>query len=165
MPIVLQINTSLNCNSTGRIAEQIGQLAINEGWEAWMAHSGRFVNPSAMKTIQIGFKYVDYWHILMTRLFDSHGLWSKYATKHFVNQLKVIKPDLIHLHNIHGYYLNYPILFEYLSESNIPVVWTLHDCWPITGHCSFFERVGCEKWKTGCGNCPFAFHLTHRECF
>ncbi|MBA4319473.1 MAG: glycosyl transferase, partial [Flavobacterium sp.] len=65
-----------------------------------------------------------------------------------------IKPDIIHLHNIHGYYLNYNILFNYLSQLGVPVVWTLHDCWPITGHCAHFESVKCEKWKVACHKCP-----------
>lgn len=61
---------------------------------------------------------------------------------------------MINLHNIHGYYLNVEILFEYLAKTDIPVVWTLHDCWPFTGHCSYFDRYHCEKWKSGCHHCP-----------
>jgi len=67
---------------------------------------------------------------------------------------KKIQPDVIHLHNLHGYYVNIEILFNFLTIENIPVVWTLHDCWPITGHCSHFDYVGCEKWKTECYSCP-----------
>lgn len=93
-------------------------------------------------------------HGLQTRLFDRHGLASKSATKELVRQLYKINPNIIHLHNIHGYYLNFEILFEFIKQANIPIVWTLHDCWPITGHCVHFEFAECEKWKTQCSHCP-----------
>jgi glycosyltransferase involved in cell wall biosynthesis len=93
-------------------------------------------------------------HGLQTRIFDNHGMASKIATKKLIKQIKQINPNIIHLHNIHGYYLNYAILFEYLNELNIPIVWTLHDCWSITGHCTYFSFVGCNKWKSECYSCP-----------
>jgi glycosyltransferase involved in cell wall biosynthesis len=85
---------------------------------------------------------------------DKHGLASKKATARFIETIDKLKPDLIGLHNIHGYFLNYPLLFKFIKEKNIPVVWTFHDCWPFTGHCSYFESVDCEKWKTHCEKCP-----------
>lgn len=93
-------------------------------------------------------------HGLQTRLFDRHCLASKSATKKLVSQIEKINPQIIHLHNIHGYYLNTEILFSFLKKKNMPVVWTLHDCWPITGHCVHFDFTGCEKWKTECSRCP-----------
>lgn len=83
-----------------------------------------------------------------------HGLGSKDATIKLVKLIENIKPDLIHLHNIHGYYLNYSTLFNYLSIANIPIVWTLHDCWSFTGHCTYFDYIGCKKWEIQCHNCP-----------
>ncbi len=71
-----------------------------------------------------------------------------------VEKIQEIKPDIIHLHNLHGYYLNIEILFHYLATAGIPVVWTLHDCWPMTGHCAHFSFIGCDKWKTLCEHCP-----------
>jgi glycosyltransferase involved in cell wall biosynthesis len=82
------------------------------------------------------------------------GRFSTHATEQFVEQIKAIAPDIIHLHNLHGNYINYKVLFDYLSKADIPVVWTLHDCWPMTGHCSHFEFAKCDKWKTGCYDCP-----------
>ncbi len=93
-------------------------------------------------------------HGLETRLFDRHGLASVSATYDFIKQLKEISPDIVHIHNIHGYFLNYPILFEYLSKSGIPVVWTVHDCWLYTGHCYYYSYIQCNKWESGCGDCP-----------
>lgn len=150
---LLQINVSANSGSTGKIAEQIGLLAEKNGWNVWMAY-GRTNNDSRLKTIRIGSDIDVKEHGFETRFFDNHGLASRTATKRFIEQIKEIKPDVIHLHNIHGYYLNYPILFRYLKEWGGPVVWTLHDCWPITGHCSYFMHSGCERWKTQCYDCP-----------
>ena len=87
-------------------------------------------------------------------LFDNHGFSSRQATKKFIREIERIKPDIINIHNLHGYYINVKILFEYLSKANIPVVWTFHDCWPFTGHCSYFDRFNCTKWQTECHHCP-----------
>jgi len=150
---LLQINSVINSGSTGRIAEEIGQTAIAAGWESYIAY-GRNERPSSSKLIKVGTDKDIKLHGLQTRLFDRHGLGSKGATTDFIRQIEKIDPDIVHLHNIHGYYINMEVLFHYLKKVNIPVVWTFHDCWPITGHCSHFTFVGCEKWKTQCYNCP-----------
>lgn len=152
MKTLLQINTVVNRGSTGRIAEEIGNLAMDAGWNSYIAY-GRNPGYSNSNLIRIGDVFDCYWHVLKTRLFDKHGLGSKKATIQFVEEIKKISPDIIHLHNIHGYYLNYSILFKYLFEANIPIVWTLHDCWSFTGHCPYFDFVNCNKWKFQCGNC------------
>jgi glycosyltransferase involved in cell wall biosynthesis len=93
-------------------------------------------------------------HGLKSRLLDQQGFGSVHATKALIKQIEEIQPDLIHLHNIHGYYINIEVLFDFLGQADIPVVWTFHDCWPFTGHCSYFDRFACEKWKTECHHCP-----------
>jgi glycosyltransferase involved in cell wall biosynthesis len=93
-------------------------------------------------------------HYRLSKLTDKHGLFSAWATRRFLRKVKAIKPDIVHLHNIHGYYINYEILFNYLRKANIPVVWSLHDCWSMTGHCTHFVEVDCEKWKIQCYDCP-----------
>lgn len=152
MPRLLQINSTANWGSTGKITEQIGECAIAHGWESYIAY-GRAANNSSSTLIRIGGRLSQAWHLIQTRLFDRHGLGSKRATKKFIRQIEEIKPDIIHLHNIHGYYINYPILFDYLNSRDIPVVWTMHDCWTFTGHCSHFVEAECYKWKTQCNNC------------
>ena len=154
MKILLQINETVNIGSTGRIAAQIGDTAIRQGWNSIIAY-GREFRDCSSSLITIGSKKDILWHVFQTRAFDRHGLASVNATHSFINEVEQLKPDIIHLHNIHGYYLNYEVLFEYLGQIETPIVWTLHDCWPLTGHCSFFEGVGCERWKTGCGHCPY----------
>lgn len=153
MKTLLQINVVINSGSTGRIAEEIGQTAIKNGWNSTIAY-GRVERPSQSELIRIGTDWDIKWHGLQTRLFDRHGLGSVKATQKLIEQIKEIQPSIIHLHNVHGYYLNIEILFDYLAKANIPVVWTLHDCWPMTGHCAHFDFIGCEKWKTTCFNCP-----------
>lgn len=150
---ILQINTTVNSGSTGRIAEEIGRVLIDNGHESYIAY-GRNDRPSKSNTIKIGTKKDVYKHSLKTLLFDQHGLGSSKATKNFLKQVDTIKPDVVGLHNIHGYYINYKILFEYLKFKQIPVLWTFHDCWAFTGHCSYFDSVNCVKWQTHCNRCP-----------
>lgn len=153
--ILLQIDSCLNMLSTGRITESIGKLAIEKGWDCYIVHGARYTRPgSCMHSIQAVSKTGEYAHFAESLLFDNHGLASRRATKAVIEQIKQVQPDLIQLHCVHGYYMNYKLLFNYLNTTNIPVVWTFHDCWAFTGHCAHFVTAGCEKWKTGCFDCP-----------
>ena len=157
MKRLLQINPVLRVStSTGRIMQEIGELALQNGWESYVAYSyGRDgILPCKSQLIPIGSKWSVAVHGLQTRLFDKHGLGAVQATKKFVKQIDELKPDIIHIHNIHGYFLSYRVLFDYLSKCGIPVVWTVHDCWLYTGHCYYYSYVGCNKWQTGCNHCP-----------
>ena len=156
---LLQINVTANWGSTGKIAEQIGVCAQQHGWESYIAY-GRYMNPSENHLIKIGSQLDVYEHYAESRLLDNEGLASRRATRHFLRQVDEIHPDIVHLHNIHDHYLNYPLLFHYLAERNIPVVWTFHDCWAFTGDCGHFVIAQCERWKTGCHNCPQMPRLT-----
>lgn len=152
MPILLQISLEVNSGSIGRIAEQIGEKVISAGWDSYITYA-RSNQPSKSKVIKIGTYRDIYWHGFMTRLFDNHCLNSSRPTQLLIKKIKEINPDIIQLHHIHGYYLNMKILFKYLSSLNIPIVWTFHDCWSITGHCAHFDYIHCDKWKTGCYKC------------
>lgn len=154
MPKLLQIDSCLGILSTGKISEGIAQAAMQQGWDCYIAHGARYVGETCQKSYQIGSKATEYLHFIKSFLFDSHGLGSIYATKQLVSWIKDLRPDVIQLHCIHGYYLNYEILFKYLNTTNIPIVWTFHDCWAITGHCSHFDAIGCKKWRTECNDCP-----------
>lgn len=153
MKKLLIINVTANSGSTGRIAEEIGQTAISNGYDTYFAY-GRLARESKCKLIKIGKKLNVKLHGIESRLFDNHGFSSRIATKRFIKEIEKIKPDIINIHNLHGYYINVKILFEYLNKTNIPIVWTFHDCWPFTGHCSYFDRYNCTKWKTECHSCP-----------
>ena len=153
MKKLLQINITANWGSHGKIAEGIGQAAIKQGWQSYIAY-GRWANPSASNLFHIGNRWDEMRHGIASRLFDNHGLMSQKATKSLLQFVRYVNPDIVQLHNIHGYYLNYPLLFQYLRLHDVPVVWTLHDCWSFTGHCAHYEFIGCEKWKTHCAVCP-----------
>lgn len=154
MKTILLINSVLNYGSTGKIVEQISATARGRNWNSWVAHGVKYQSPTQQQEFLIGNKWETYKHEAFSLLWDRQGLGAKKPTRELVRWISEINPDVIHLHNIHNYYLNYPILFDYLKKINTPVVWTFHDCWPFTGHCTYFDMVGCEKWRFGCGNCP-----------
>ena len=149
---VLQINVVCGYGSTGRIVVDLAKTIEKEGHECVVAY-GRYEAPKDIKTIKIGSKKDIYAHVLKTRILDKHGFGSVNATKKLIKQIEEYNPDIIHLHNIHGYYLNIEILFNYLKRINKPIVWTLHDCWAFTGHCAHFDYIQCNKWTYGCEKC------------
>lgn len=149
---IVQISIEVNSNSVGKIAEQIGEQILAHNGESYITYA-RNHNPSKSEVIKIGNKFDLYYHGLQTRLFDTHCLHSKKSTTKLISQIEQINPDIVHLHHIHGYFLNMKILFEFLKRKNYPVVWTFHDCWSFTGHCAYFDSVNCQKWKTECNNC------------
>lgn len=154
MPVLFQINVTANWGSTGRIAEQIGQKVIAHGWESYIAY-GRYFNPSESKLIHVGSDIEVYEHYAEYRITDNDGLASRKATKQLIHKIEEIKPDVIHLHNIHDHWLNYRILFEYLNTLDTPIVWTQHDCWSFTGDCGYFSQLPCNQWVNGClKRCP-----------
>ncbi len=150
---VLQINVSCGRGSTGRIATDIHKLLLEQGHESVIAY-GRGEAINCDNTIKIGNNIDFYKHALKTRLLDEHGFGSKKATEDFIDKIINYNPDIIHLHVVHGYYLNIEILFNFLKKYNKPVVWTLHDCWAFTGHCIHFDYANCNKWETHCQKCP-----------
>ena len=149
---IFQINTVYNSASTGRIAADIKHALEAEGHECFVAY-GRG-NSDEKNTECVSNKLDLYSHVFLTRATDKTGMFSKKSTKRTIELIEEFGPDVIHLHNIHGYYLDYRMLFEFLAAYNKPIVWTLHDCWPYTGHCAYYDMAGCEKWKTGCHKCP-----------
>lgn len=153
---VLQINTVCGIRSTGRICTDIADVLAANRHECKIAFGREAVPLEYEKyAIRIGDSISVNLDAVITRIFDNAGFNSKAVTKKFINWIKEYDPDVIHLHNLHGYYINVELLFDYLKASGKPVVWTLHDCWSFTGHCTHFDYIGCEKWKTGsCSNCP-----------
>lgn len=163
---VFQINATANSGSTGRIAEQINLIAQKHGWKTFIAY-GRKRTESQSYLIRVGSIAQVYEHYLEHRVFDNDGLASRMATRRLVQRITAIKPDIIHLNNIHDHWVNYRILFESLNLLGIPVVWTLHDCWPFTGGCPHFVSVQCQRWKNGtCGKgCPLKRRTICRRFF
>ena len=148
---IYQINV-VCIGSTGRIATDISHYVEQHGDQCRIAY-GRGEVCDGIDAFKIGTQWDSMFHAAMTRLTDKHGLYSKAATERLIEDIRRYEPDIIHLHNIHGYYVNYEVLFDFLKKYNKPVVWTLHDCWAFTGHCAHFDAIGCDRWKSGCGNC------------
>lgn len=150
----LFINSVAGVGSTGRIAADKCRELTREGHDCVLAYGRTCANCEDIATVRIGSDLDVKMHGAMNRIFDNQGFNSAAATKRFLNWVRRYDPDVIWLHNVHGYYLHVGLLFEYLRFSGKQIIWTLHDCWSFTGHCAYFDYVGCRKWKTGCEHCP-----------
>lgn len=151
---ILMINVVCGIRSTGRICTDLAKELDKEGHQVKIAYGRDSVPPQYEKyAVKIGSEFDVKLHGIKSRIFDRAGFGSENATKHFIEWVEKFDPDIIHLHNIHGYYINVEILFDYLRRCNKKIIWTLHDCWPFTGHCTYFDYVSCTKWKEGCFNC------------
>lgn len=154
---VLFINSVCGIGSTGRICVELAEQLTAEGHECKIAY-GRdgFVPEKYRKyAVRIGSDMTVKAHALRSRILDDHGWGSAAATREFLKWADEFQPDLLWLHNIHGYYINYRMLFAWIKEHpGLQVKWTLHDCWAFTGHCAYFSMAKCERWKDHCRNCP-----------
>lgn len=151
------INEECGTGSTGRICTDIAAALESNGNEVKIAfgRNADIVPAQYSKyAVRIGNDIDLKIHGLITRAFDATGFGSMRATRKFIHWIYQFDPDIIHLHNLHGYYINIDLLFSCLKQLNKPVVWTLHDVWPFTGHSAYCDAVGCSKWKNGCENCP-----------
>lgn len=154
---VLLINSVCGTGSTGRICTELAQKFESEGHTVKIAYgrSGNVPEEFRKYAVRVGNALDVRLHGIKTRIFDAHGSGSKFATWKFLKWAEGYGPDLIWLHNIHGYYINYEMLFEWIKQHpQIQVKWTLHDCWAFTGHCAYFMAAGCEQWRDGCSRCP-----------
>lgn len=150
---VIQIN-AVPYGSTGRIMFQLADALQSEGHQTLCTAGFTWKGsdrPDFFLTSNIFEKTI---HTYLARLTGRIGCFSTGATRSLLRRLDEFQPDIIHLHNLHGWFVNLPMLFSYCRERRIRVVWTLHDCWAFTGHCPHFIGVGCEKWRSGCGGCP-----------
>lgn len=152
MKKLVQINTVFNV-STGKIMADIQRFAEEKGYET-ISFAGRPPLSNGMRSEMYG-NPISFWsHVIMTTLFDAQGYGSYFITKKLIKRLREESPDIIHLHNLHGYYMHLPLLCKYLAEEyKGKIFWTFHDCWPITGHCPHFVSAKCAKWETGCYKC------------
>ncbi len=152
---VFQLNTFCGVKSTGRIALEIAKLVEADGGECRIGYGVPELIPEAERfAYRIGSPVERKLHAAMRKLLDAEGYGSYFGTRALIHTLKSFQPDVIHLHNLHGCYLDLPLLFGYLRTAQVPIVWTLHDCWPFTGHCAYFDYCACTKWKTQCHDCP-----------
>lgn len=150
----LFISEVAGTGSTGRIAAEQCRTLMAQGHQCLLAY-GRFHNGCPdVPTYRIGSKAGVCLHALQARLLDDAGFGSRAATRRFLKRVREYDPDVIWLHNVHGYYVHIGLLFDYLHTCGKEIHWMLHDCWAFTGHCAYFDYCGCDRWKTGCHDCP-----------
>ena len=150
---IMLVNSVYNFGSTGRIVKDLKDVIQSQGAEGAIIY-GRGNDSSDNDVFKIGTDLDFKLHVLYSRLTDKSGFFSSYYTRKIIERIKEYDPDLIHLHNIHGYYINIELLFNFIKEYRKPIVWTLHDCWSFTGHCAYYDAVNCQKWQEECKNCP-----------
>ena len=157
---ILFINSVCGIGSTGRICAELADALTDRGHVVRIAYGRDAFVPEQYRkySVRIGSDLDVRMHGIKARAFDASGFGSMAATRLFLEWVKDFDPDLIHLHNIHGYYIHVGELFRFLKTYRGRVLWTLHDCWAFTGHSSFCDGSGCEKWKNGCGKCPETQH-------
>ena len=155
---VLFINAVCGNGSTGRIVTDLCDILKNKGNQVKVIYGlGEATRIDKKDTVRVSNKIDYYIHNGLSRLSDRAGFYSHYSTRKMISEIKEFNPDIINLHNLHGYYVNIRMLFKFLSDYNVPVVWTLHDCWAMTGHCAHFDYIKCNKWETQCYDCPQIF--------
>jgi len=154
MKVFLLNSTYKNGGSTGRIVFDLMKVMEKSNVQSFAAYgiaSGIIPEENSM-LLQSNCQLI--YGQIQSRLFARHGFYNVNSTKKLLSYIDEVKPNILHLHNLHGYYVHCGMLFDYIKNHHIPVVWTLHDCWAFTGWCAYFDYAGCEKWKTHCLNCP-----------
>ena len=144
------INSVAGFGSTGRLVSTLSMMDEVDG----KVYYGRKKDSSNAISMRFTKDIGNVTHAVGTYLFDDHGFHNAMETKRMLKDLDEFNPDIVHLHNLHGYYVHVGVLFDYLKRKNKKVIWTLHDCWSFTGHCAHYDGVGCDKWKDKCYDCP-----------
>lgn len=144
--------------STGTIMREITELANQKGMQAMAFSTQTYAAKRPTKTNILNHQYYGWYaentlHTILGKLTGYNGLFSYFGTKQLLAKFKKMKPDIIHLHNLHNFCIHLPLLFRYIKKYHIAVVWTLHDCWAFTGHCPHFVMAKCDRWQTGCHHC------------
>ncbi len=148
---VLQINTVCGKGSTGRTCTELAQVLIDNGHECHIAYGQG--TTTYLNSYKIGTRFENHLHNAFSRLSGKQGYYTKRGTRRLIQYICELQPDVVHLRNLHGNYLNLQILFEFLADADLPVVWTLHDCWAFTGKCTHYTNIGCYKWQSHCAQC------------
>lgn len=162
---VVQINAIYGSKSTGTIVREIQLCCEIHGIEGYVAYSlANRPDKEVLHGYRIGDKLTIKWHALMSRIFGKQAYFNRFTTWFFLRWLGKIQPDVVHLHNLHSNYIHLNMLLRYLAKHDIATVVTMHDCWFFTGGCTHYTSVGCQRWQTGCGQCP-KWRQTPSYCF
>ena len=149
---IVQINATCTAGSTGKICKAIGERLVGQGDESYTLHVQANVDTGSC--ISCGTPLYLKTQALRSRVLGNYGFNSRAATKRMIAHLERLQPDIVHLHNLHGHNADLEMLFRYLKEKQVKVVWTFHDCWAFTAYCPHFTMAKCDKWRSGCEHCP-----------
>ena len=150
---VVQINAYCGKGSTGKICVALSEVMTANGIENYILYTQGKYEHENFKNYNMGTAYTMF-QSLKSKILGNNGFNCQHETKKLIQEIECIKPNLVHLHNLHAQNCNLEMLLNYLREKKIKIMWTFHDCWLITGYCMYFDIVGCKKWKSGCGTCP-----------
>lgn len=149
---IIQINETCGIGSTGRTTLELAQALDSSGHFSHVFYASG--QSSYAKSTRVGCDLDHKLHAFLSRLFGTQGYFSRLATRRMLKQLDALQPDVVHLRNLHGNYINLGMLLRHLAKKDIATVLTLHDCWFMTGKCTYYLSANCQKWKTCCGECP-----------
>ena len=149
---IVQINATCSSGSTGKITQSVSSLLSCEGIENYILYSHG--SDGGDKTVRFMSEKEGKVQALFSRVFGNYGFNSRSATKRVIRELEKIKPDAVHLHNLHTHDLHMEMLFRYFKKNQTKLYWTFHDCWAFTAYCPYFDVAACNRWKSGCHACP-----------
>lgn len=148
---ILFIDVNCKISSTGKIVYDLFTECRKEGHEAAICY-GRGTKIDEQNILKFGLDIETYFHAFMTRLTGLTGCYSFFSTRRLLKFMEEFKPDVVHIHELHAYFVNLFPVTDYLKKKNIKTVWTFHCEFMYTGKCGYAYE--CEKWKTECGRCP-----------
>ncbi len=149
---VLQINSHYDQGGAARIVATLHRQWLSKDMEAYVAY-GRGLRPKDKNVFRFGTKWGICFSAMLSRITGRNGYFNRRSTQKLIRWIEQIQPDMIHMHVLHGYYINVPMLFHYINKKRIPYIWTMHDCHAFTGNCGYF--FDCRRWEEGCGSCPY----------
>ena len=149
---VVQINAVCDTGSTGRICRELNDALIRNGHEGLILYGNGHSEYEFSR--RVSGKLCVKAHGLLARILGKNAAYSPMATRKMIGILRSYKPDVLHLHNLHGNFVSLKPLLRYLAENDVPTVITLHDCWFFTGKCTHYTVAECNRWQTGCHDCP-----------
>jgi putative colanic acid biosynthesis glycosyltransferase len=148
---IAQIDVNYQSSSTGKIVSDLVSC-FRENGHSTLACYGRGESQFVKNVYKISGNTEILFHVFATRLTGFTGCYSPYATTRLIRLLDEYQPDIVHLHDLHGYFLNIEKIVSYLKSKKIPTVWTFHSEFMYTGKCG--HAFECDKWQTQCNNCP-----------
>lgn len=148
---ILLIDVNCKAGSTGQIVYNLFSRYNSRGDTAAVCY-GRGAPIDEKGIYKFGLDWETGLHALLTRLTGLTGCYSFFSTRRLLRFLDDFQPDVVHIHELHAYFVNIPTLLRYLAKKNIRVIHTLHCEFSYTGKCG--HSVDCRRWEQECGKCP-----------